>query len=95
MTDPVMYQGVRRPAGEATPLPNWCYTSDEFYALEIEYIFRKAWNYVGHASQVPTNGDFFAHEITDMLIVIVRGVDGTIRAFYNACRHRGAPVALG
>ena len=52
MTDPVMYQGVRRPAGEATPLPNWCYTSDEFYALEIEYIFKKAWNYVGHASRI-------------------------------------------
>ena len=95
MTDPTLYQEVRRPAGEATPLPNWCYTSDEFYALEIEYIFKKAWNYVGHASQIPANGDFFAHEITGMPIVIVRGVDGTTRAFHNACRHRGTPIASG
>jgi phenylpropionate dioxygenase-like ring-hydroxylating dioxygenase large terminal subunit len=41
------------------------------------------------------NGDFFAHEITGMPIVIVCDVNGTIRAFYNACRHRGMRIALG
>jgi choline monooxygenase len=95
MTDPAHYQGVRRPVERATPLPNWCYTSDEFYALEIEHIFKKAWNYVGHASQIPAPGDYFTHEITGIPIVIVHGMDGTIRAFYNACRHRGMPIASG
>ena len=95
LTDPALYTGVRRLAEDATPLPNWCYTSDVFYALEIEHIFKKAWNYVGHASQIPSDGDYFTHEITGMSIIVVRGIDGKIRAFHNACRHRGAPVASG
>lgn len=95
MTDVASYCGVRLPVEQATPLPNWCYTSDEFYALEVEHIFKKAWNYVGHASQISTPGDFFTHEITGIPIVLVHGVDGVIRAFYNSCRHRGAPIAAG
>ena len=95
MSDPAHYAGVRKPVEQATPLPNWCYNSAEFYALEVERIFKKAWNYVGHASSIPAAGDFFTHEITGMPIVLVHGHDGTIRAFHNACRHRGAPVASG
>ncbi|MDE0808855.1 MAG: aromatic ring-hydroxylating dioxygenase subunit alpha [Alphaproteobacteria bacterium] len=95
MTDVASYCGVRLPVEQATPLPNWCYTSDEFYALEVEHIFKKAWNYVGHASQIYTPGDFFTHEITGIPIVLVHGVDGVVRAFYNSCRHRGAPIAAG
>ena len=81
MTDVASYRGVRLPVEQATPLPNWCYTSDEFYALEVEHIFKKAWNYVGHASQISMPGDFFTHEITGIPIVLVHGVDGV-----NPCR---------
>ena len=57
--DPALYARVRKPAEQAVPLPNWCYTSPEFYRREVERIFMKVWNYVGHASQIPEPGDFF------------------------------------
>ena len=91
--DPAHYASVRAPAARATPLPNWCYTSPEFYRRELERIFRKVWNYVGHASQIPRPGDYFTVEIAGAPIVVIRGDDGEIRAFHNSCRHRGTRIA--
>jgi phenylpropionate dioxygenase-like ring-hydroxylating dioxygenase large terminal subunit len=95
LLDPKHYQAVRRPASEATPLPNWCYTSSGWYALEVERVFMKVWNYVGHESRIPEPGDFFTVEITGAPAIIIRGDDGEIRAFHNSCRHRGSRIASG
>jgi len=40
-------------------------------------------------------GAFLAREAAGTPIVAVRGADGVVRAFRNACRHRGAQVACG
>jgi choline monooxygenase len=93
--NPAHYASVRNPAERATPLPNWCYTSPEFYRREVEQIFMKVWNYVGHASRIPAPGDFFTIEITGAPIVVIHGDDGVIRAFHNSCRHRGSRIAKG
>ena len=95
LLNPEHYERTRRPAAEASPLPNWCYTSEAFYRLEVEKIFMKAWNYAGHASQVPSPGDYFCLDITGVSIIVIRGDDHRVRAFYNACRHRGSRVASG
>ena len=91
--DPARYASVRAPAAKATPLPNWCYTSSEFYRREVERIFRRVWNYAGHASQIPQLGDYFTIDIAGAPVVVIRGDDGEIRAFHNSCRHRGSRVA--
>jgi choline monooxygenase len=93
--DPSHYERVRLPAADAAPLPNWCYTSEAFYRLEVEKIFWRVWNYIGHASQIPAPGDYFTLDITGAPIVIIRGDDGEVRAFHNTCRHRGSRVASG
>lgn len=93
--DPALYETVRAPAERATPLPNWCYTSPDFYRREVERIFMKVWNYAGHASQIPDPGDYFTIEIAGAPIVVIRGDDGEIRAFHNSCRHRGSRIAWG
>ncbi len=90
---PAHYARVREPAARATPLPNWCYTSPEFYRREVERIFMKVWNYVGHASQIPNPGDYFTIEITGAPVIVIRGDDGEVRAFHNSCRHRGSRIA--
>ena len=93
--NPRHYDQVRLPAEQARPLPNWCYTSQAFFDLEIERIFKKAWNYVGHDSQIREAGDFFCLDITGIPIIVIRGDDGEVRAFYNACRHRGSRITSG
>jgi choline monooxygenase len=79
---------VRLPPQEAEPLPHWAYTSPAWYEREVERIFRKAWNYVGHESQVPKPGDYFTVEIAGVPLIVVRGQDEVVRAFFNSCRHR-------
>lgn len=71
-----------------------CYSSAEVYADEREKIFRRAWLMIGRESEVPNPGDFVRRSIypLDADALIVRGRDGAIRAFHNACPHRGAEL---
>ena len=65
--------------------------SPEFYELEREAIFKRAWLNVGRIEDLPRNGSYFTKEIAiaKASIVVVRGQDGEVRAFHNVCRHRG------
>ena len=82
------------PAGfPALPdMPAARYTSSEYYALEQAHIFRKSWLFAAHLDEVPEPGCFLRWHNAGDPIVIVHGADGKVRAFYNTCRHRGAPV---
>jgi choline monooxygenase len=68
------------------------YTDPDFLALESRLLWKRSWLYLAHASELPAPGSFVLRRQTGSPIIIVRGRDGVIRAFYNACRHRGAPV---
>ena len=89
---PRHYAAVRKPLLQAETLPTWCYTSEAFYQREVERIWRRAWNFVGHVDQVAKPGDYLAMEFAGVPLIIVRGKDNVIRAFANACRHRGSTL---
>lgn len=74
-------------------LPAARYTDPAFFALEKETLFKRGWVYAGHTDQVPEVGSYFVRHVTGAPILVIRGEDRNIRAFYNTCRHRGAPVA--
>jgi nitrite reductase/ring-hydroxylating ferredoxin subunit len=65
--------------------------SPEFYELEREAIFKRAWLNVGRVEQLPRNGSFFTKElaVAGTSIIVVRDTGGEVRAFHNICRHRG------
>ena len=65
------YEAVRLPAADAAPLPNWCYTSENWYRLEVERIFRKVWVYVGHASRISEAGDFFTVDVAGAPVIVL------------------------
>ena len=79
----------------AWTLPASLYTSQEIFVAEKERIFARTWQVVGHASQVAQPGDFFTTEFIGEPLLFVRGLDGTLRGFYNVCRHRAGPPATG
>ncbi len=93
--DPVRYAAVRRPLLAAETLPPQCYTAPEFFAREVERIFRRHWNLIGRAEQVPGPGDFLAVDLAGVPLVVLRGDDGVLRAVANSCRHRGARLVSG
>jgi phenylpropionate dioxygenase-like ring-hydroxylating dioxygenase large terminal subunit len=68
------------------------FTSDEFWDLEQKYLWPKSWVLAGRAEDIPNVGDFFTFDDLGVPIVLIRGKDLQVRAFYNTCQHRGAPV---
>ncbi|HLE99335.1 MAG TPA: aromatic ring-hydroxylating dioxygenase subunit alpha [Gaiellaceae bacterium] len=76
-------------------LPWSWYTDPAALRLEQEQIFRRSWQYVGHAGEVPEPGSFAANRVADVPVVLVRDEEGTLRAFLNVCRHRGSIVCDG
>jgi len=69
--------------------PGTFYTDDRIFQRELEEFYGTSWLNVGRESQVSQPGDFFTREIGGESVLVVRGTDGTPRAFYNVCRHRG------
>src|SRR5436309_14341381 len=70
-------------------LPGRYYTSQEIYAEEQERIFTARCICVGRAADIPAAGDYVLRTIAGESVIVVRGRDGALRAFYNVCRHRG------
>lgn len=73
-------------------LPAWSFFSPEMLELEKEQLFRRHWQVVCHASDVPGAGDFITLDMVGERALVIRGHDGVIRAFHNLCRHRGSRV---
>ena len=94
--DGVAFERGREAVPENFPalpdIPGGRYWEPEFFALEREVLFKKGWVYAGHTDQLPEPGSFIVWRRTGTPILIMRGYDGQIRAFYNTCRHRGAPL---
>lgn len=67
-----------------------CYTDPDIFDLEMARIHERGWTYLGHKSQVKEPGDFYTAQIGRQPIIMVRGQDDKVRAFYNRCPHRGA-----
>ncbi len=70
------------------------YRSAEFFELERERIFGRAWLIMGRMEDIPNPGDYIVRqvEIRDASVLITHGVGGKIRAFHNVCSHRGNQV---
>lgn len=85
------------PAGfpQLPDLPLGRYTDPAFFELERRHLWGRAWLYAAHDSELPEPGSYKVCDLAGSPTIVVRGDDGEVRAFANACRHRGAPVASG
>jgi phenylpropionate dioxygenase-like ring-hydroxylating dioxygenase large terminal subunit len=75
--------------------PAAAYTCAERFARERSSLFRRLPNLLGLSSECARPGEFLTGDLGGVPVVAVRQADGTLRAFVNACRHRGAPLADG
>ncbi|AZI35691.1 putative iron-sulfur protein [Caenibius tardaugens NBRC 16725] len=65
------------------------YWSKDFADREWEHMWKKVWHVGGRTSQLEEPGDFITHEFRHESILMVKQQDGSIRAFFNVCQHRG------
>jgi len=83
-----------RPLARAETIPSAWYTGAEFHELDRDAIFATTWQHVADEHQLAQPGDHVITDVAGEPIIVVRGKDGALRAFYNVCRHRGGPLAL-
>lgn len=82
-------------ADNAWTLPKVFYTSKQVFEREKEEIFAKSWIAVGHCSEVAKANEYFTRKVIGENIIVIRGKDNVLRAFYNVCPHRGHELLSG
>lgn len=80
------------PLAEAWTIPAPWYFDPRIAELERASAFGSTWQVVGRADEVRRAGQFFTQELAEEPLVVVRGDDRQLRAFYNVCRHHAAAV---
>ncbi|ADO69493.1 aromatic ring-hydroxylating oxygenase subunit alpha [Stigmatella aurantiaca] len=80
-------------AGRIARIPMDHYRSRERLALERRHVFERFPLIVGFSAQVREPGSFLTHDPSGVPILVTRDASGTLRAFLNVCRHRGAKLA--
>lgn len=71
------------------PLPTLRYTSHEFAALEAEKMWPNVWQFAARDEDFPNSGDTIVFDNAGKSFLLVRQADGSVKAFYNVCLHRG------
>jgi len=80
------------PLAEAYTIPASWYTDSRVAQLENEKVFAHTWHAVARTDQVESPGQYVTALVADEPIVVVRGSDSQLRAFYNVCRHHAMIV---
>jgi carnitine monooxygenase subunit len=73
-------------------IPSKRYYDEAFYKLECEKIWPHVWQMACRVEQLPNVGDWIEYSNLGQSVIVVRTGEG-IRAYHNACRHRGVPLA--
>ena len=68
------------------------YFSESFAEDEYKKMWSKVWQWACHVDHIPEPGDYFVYDIGDLSSLIVRTSDGSIKAYFNACMHRGTQL---
>lgn len=77
------------------PLPQAFYKDADLFAADMALIWERQWLFAGLSCEVKQPGDWLTVAVGETSVVVVRGKDGEIGAFFNTCRHRGSRICAG
>lgn len=80
------------PLERARTIPGSWYHDPALAAAERRSVFGATWQLAARLEQLASRGSYCTLEIAGEPVLLVRGDDGTLRAFANVCRHRAARV---
>ena len=76
-------------------VPGEHYTDSTQATEEVEQLFKRQPLLVALTPDLPDSGNYLTHQAFDTHLLLVRDDDHKVRAYINACRHRGARLAEG
>ncbi|MEE4450929.1 aromatic ring-hydroxylating dioxygenase subunit alpha [Novosphingobium resinovorum] len=82
------------PIDDPERIPVKRYYDPEFYQAELDHLWPHVWQMACREEQIPEVGDWIEYENVGKSVIVVRTASG-VKAFHNACRHRGVPIAGG
>lgn len=71
------------------------FTDPDYFEREREVLFRRTPQVMAWAGEVAEPGDVVARDVAGVPMIVTRDQDGEIRAFLNACSHRGMTLCDG
>src|SRR4051794_40816849 len=75
-------------------IPTERYYDEEFYRLENERVWPHVWQMACRLELIPNVGDYTVYSNLGKSVIVVRTKSG-VKAYHNACRHRGVQLAEG
>jgi phenylpropionate dioxygenase-like ring-hydroxylating dioxygenase large terminal subunit len=75
-------------------IPARRYYDETFFELERERLWPHVWQMACRLEEIPEVGDWVEYKILDRSVIVVRTKSG-VKAYHNACRHRGVQLASG
>ncbi|MGE4302910.1 MAG: SRPBCC family protein [Novosphingobium sp.] len=82
------------PIDDPERIPAQRYFNDAFYQAELEHLWPHVWQMACRLEQIPEVGDWIEYDNVGKSVLVVRTEQG-VKAWHNACRHRGVPIAGG
>jgi carnitine monooxygenase subunit len=87
-------RSVPFPVSDPERIPVERYYDQAFYQAELDHLWPHVWQMACRMEQIPDVGDWVEYSCVGKSVIAVRTHDG-VKAFHNACRHRGVPIAGG
>lgn len=91
---PALLETSRKDLG-TDDIPKERYYAKEFHDLEVAKLWPKVWQMACREEDIPDVGDYVVYDITNLSIVVIRVQPDEIKAYHNACLHRGTELCHG
>ncbi|WP_108882445.1 SRPBCC family protein [Anderseniella sp. Alg231-50] len=87
--------GYDADASRSLSLRAEAYTRPEWHQADLKAIISRSWQWVCHIEKLRDPGSYVTADIAGTPLAVVRDSDGTLRAFYNVCKHRAHALLSG
>ncbi|SBS32192.1 Anthranilate 1,2-dioxygenase large subunit [Marinomonas aquimarina] len=68
------------------------YTEEAVFQQDLAQIWHKEWIFAGHTFEIEKPGEYITLQVGNYPVIVVRDDNGAVKAFHNACRHRGSRI---
>lgn len=88
-------RGYDRDPARSLSLRAEAYTQDQWWDVDLRAVLARSWQWVCHVEKLRSPGSYVALQVAGHPVAVVRDAGGTLRAFYNVCKHRAHELLSG